>query len=54
LAFVRFKSTAKTPGPPIVYLAGGPGRIYGKCSLLFHRKERQMRLSSGCFRFYFG
>src|SRR5829696_8876263 len=25
LAFVRFKSTAKTPGPPIVYLAGGPG-----------------------------
>lgn len=25
LAFVRFKSTARTPGPPIVYLAGGPG-----------------------------
>ncbi|MDT7603182.1 MAG: hypothetical protein QOF61_1179 [Acidobacteriota bacterium] len=25
LAFVRFKSTAKTPGAPIVYLAGGPG-----------------------------
>ena len=25
LAFVRFKSTAKNPGPPIVYLAGGPG-----------------------------
>lgn len=25
LAFVRFKSTAQTPGPPIVYLAGGPG-----------------------------
>lgn len=25
LAFVRFKSTAKTPGDPIVYLAGGPG-----------------------------
>ena len=25
LAFVRFKSTAKTPGPPIIYLAGGPG-----------------------------
>ena len=25
LAFVRFKSTSKTPGPPIVYLAGGPG-----------------------------
>jgi pimeloyl-ACP methyl ester carboxylesterase len=25
LAFVRFKSTAKSPGPPIVYLAGGPG-----------------------------
>jgi pimeloyl-ACP methyl ester carboxylesterase len=25
LAFVRFKSTAKTPGSPIVYLAGGPG-----------------------------
>lgn len=25
VAFVRFKSTAKTPGPPIVYLAGGPG-----------------------------
>ena len=22
---MRFKSTAKTPGPPIVYLAGGPG-----------------------------
>lgn len=22
LAFVRFKSTAKNPGPPIVYLAG--------------------------------
>lgn len=25
LAFVRFKSTAKSPGPPVVYLAGGPG-----------------------------
>jgi pimeloyl-ACP methyl ester carboxylesterase/beta-lactamase class A len=25
LAFVRFKSTAKDPGPPIVYLEGGPG-----------------------------
>ena len=25
LAFVRFKSTAENPGPPIVYLAGGPG-----------------------------
>src|ERR1044072_1131985 len=25
LAFVRFKRTAKNPGPPIVYLAGGPG-----------------------------
>src|SRR5947207_14089952 len=25
LVFLRFKSTAKTPGPPIVYLAGGPG-----------------------------
>jgi pimeloyl-ACP methyl ester carboxylesterase len=25
LAFVRFKSTAQNPGPPIVYLAGGPG-----------------------------
>ena len=25
LRFVRFKSTAKNPGPPIVYLAGGPG-----------------------------
>lgn len=25
LAFIRFKSTAKNPGPPIVYLAGGPG-----------------------------
>jgi len=25
LVFVRFKSTAKVPGPPIVYLAGGPG-----------------------------
>jgi pimeloyl-ACP methyl ester carboxylesterase len=25
LAFVRFKSTAERPGPPIVYLAGGPG-----------------------------
>src|SRR5215204_7665633 len=25
LAFVRFKSTSKTPGSPIVYLAGGPG-----------------------------
>jgi carboxypeptidase C (cathepsin A) len=25
LAFVRFKSTAKNPGPPIVYLTGGPG-----------------------------
>ena len=25
LAFVRFKSTATHPGPPIVYLAGGPG-----------------------------
>jgi len=25
LAFVRFPSTNPTPGPPIVYLAGGPG-----------------------------
>ena len=25
LAFVRFKSTAPNPGPPIIYLAGGPG-----------------------------
>jgi pimeloyl-ACP methyl ester carboxylesterase len=25
LAFVRFKSTAERPGPPVVYLAGGPG-----------------------------
>ena len=25
LAFVRFKTTSKNPGPPIVYLAGGPG-----------------------------
>lgn len=25
LAFVRFKSTSKKPGPPIIYLAGGPG-----------------------------
>ena len=25
LAFVRFASTNPTPGPPIVYLAGGPG-----------------------------
>src|SRR5690242_8406732 len=25
LAFVRFKSTVENPGPPIVYLAGGPG-----------------------------
>src|SRR5215213_8976177 len=25
LGFVRFKSSAKNPGPPIVYLAGGPG-----------------------------
>lgn len=25
LAFVRFKSTAQNPGPPIIYLAGGPG-----------------------------
>ena len=25
VAFVRFKSTARNPGPPIVYLAGGPG-----------------------------
>ena len=25
LAFVRFKSTAKQPIPPVVYLAGGPG-----------------------------
>jgi pimeloyl-ACP methyl ester carboxylesterase len=25
LAFVRFKSTSKSPGSPIVYLAGGPG-----------------------------
>ena len=23
--FIRFKSTSDTPGPPIVYLAGGPG-----------------------------
>jgi pimeloyl-ACP methyl ester carboxylesterase len=25
LAFIRFKSTSPTPGPPIVWLAGGPG-----------------------------
>lgn len=25
IAFVRFKSTSPNPGPPIVYLAGGPG-----------------------------
>jgi pimeloyl-ACP methyl ester carboxylesterase len=25
LAFVRFKSTSPNPGPPIIYLAGGPG-----------------------------
>ncbi len=25
LAFIRFKSTSSNPGPPIVYLAGGPG-----------------------------
>src|SRR5262245_43526939 len=25
LAFVRFKTTAEKPGPPIIYLAGGPG-----------------------------
>ncbi len=25
LAFVRFKSTAQNPAPPIIYLAGGPG-----------------------------
>lgn len=25
LAFVRFKSTSPNPGPPIIYLSGGPG-----------------------------
>ena len=25
LAFVRFKSTGRNPGPPIIYLEGGPG-----------------------------
>lgn len=25
LGFIRFKSTSNNPGPPIVYLAGGPG-----------------------------
>lgn len=25
LAFVRFRSTSKRPGPPIIYLSGGPG-----------------------------
>src|SRR4029453_12874488 len=25
LAFVRFASTSARPGPPIIYLAGGPG-----------------------------
>jgi pimeloyl-ACP methyl ester carboxylesterase len=25
IAFVRFRSTSQNPGPPIVYLAGGPG-----------------------------
>ena len=25
VAFVRFKSTSENPGPPIIYLAGGPG-----------------------------
>ena len=33
LAFVRFKSTATNPGPPIVYLAGGPA--YGSRFPLF-------------------
>jgi hypothetical protein len=28
LAFVRFKSTAPNPGSPIIYLAGGPGRLW--------------------------
>ncbi len=35
LAFVRFKSTAKNPGPPIVYLAGGPFQHSGIRSLEF-------------------
>lgn len=26
IAFVRFKSKAKQPGPPLIYLEGGPGR----------------------------
>ena len=25
LCFIRFKSTSENPGPPIIYLAGGPG-----------------------------
>ncbi|MBL7537478.1 hypothetical protein, partial [Escherichia coli] len=25
LGYVRFRSTAARPGPPIIYLAGGPG-----------------------------
>jgi pimeloyl-ACP methyl ester carboxylesterase len=25
VAFVRFRSTAARPGPPVIYLAGGPG-----------------------------
>src|SRR6476659_1833764 len=25
LAFLRLKSTSRQPGPPVVYLAGGPG-----------------------------
>ena len=42
LGFVRLKSTSDNPGPPIVYLAGGPGgsgisELYGRRYELFDR-----------------
>ena len=44
LAFVRFKSTAQNPGPPIVYLAGGRGS--GSARL----REHAFRCSWRCVR----
>ncbi len=45
LVFVRFKSTSKNPGSPIVYLAGGPGGSgiqsakYGRFKLFMAMRE---------------
>lgn len=48
LAFVRLKSTAATPGPPIVFLAGGPGVpgiVMGQVPVYFRLFDRLRQVS---------